>query len=216
MRKHIGYFMLGGMKWNVYVDNHKTMAGNSLYKLDKEQLEINVASDIKGFAAPIDKMKEHTLRGIVSQTLQLMGEEKYQKDDFIAPFTSFLHQFLRTDTFSGKDGTFNLGGVTWSVTADHTYTYHKNLNGECDSNIGRVILDLIDSETGSGKKIDFVRMIYIHEVLHAIMHQLGLEHEENFVKTFGLFLNEILTSLFFIAGDGEIPVWPLKSKEKVK
>jgi hypothetical protein len=213
MKEHFARFTLGGMKWNIYVDNHKTMAANSLYKLDKEQLEINIASEIKGFAAPKDKMKEHSLRGIVSQTLQLMGEEKYQKDDFIAPFVSFLHQFLRTDTFGGKEGTFNLGGVTWNVVSDHSYTYHRNVNGECDSNIGRVILDLIDVETGGDKKIDLVRMIYIHEVLHAIMHQMGLEHEENFVKTFGLFLNEILTSLMFIAGEGEIPAWPLKSKE---
>lgn len=212
MRKHIGHFKLGGMKWDVYVDDHKTMAANSLYKLDKEQLEINVASEIKGFTAPIDKIKEHTLRGIVSQTLQLMGEEKYKNDSFIAPFTSFLHQFLRTDTFGGKEGAFNLGGVTWNVVSDHSYTYHRNVNGECDSNIGRVILDLIDTETGGSKKTDFVRMIYIHEVLHAIMCQLGLEHEENFVKAFGLFLNEILTSLVFITDEKEVPMWPLKIK----
>lgn len=214
MRKHIAYFTMGGLKWDCFVENEKTRAADRLYCTDRDQLEINVASEAKGFVISHDKITEHLLRGILSVLLRLIGEQENKSDEYLIPFSALLHQFIKTDTFDGKSGEFYLGGACWQVINDKTYTFHRDVNGECDSNIGRIILELFDMETMKPRIAEYVRMIYIHEVVHAILCQMGLKHEEKFVCAKGLLLYEMLTSLVMIDNNKEIKMWPRQSVKK--
>jgi hypothetical protein len=44
MRQHIGYFTLGGLKWNCFIDNFKMEASGNMFRLHKPQLTLNIAS----------------------------------------------------------------------------------------------------------------------------------------------------------------------------
>lgn len=212
MRKHFGLFTLFGMQWEVFIDNNKTKAAERLYILDSYQSEINICSQPKGCEASYDKQVETLLRAIVALILRFMHEEEdFGKDEYITPFGSFLHQFICTDTFDGKSGNFSLGGTQWMVVNDKTYTFHRDVNGECDSNIGRIILELIDPETSGPKILQYIRHIYIHEVTHAILCQMGKKHEEKFVCVKGAFLYEALSSLVLIQDNKEVHLWTVKS-----
>lgn len=216
MRKKIAHFSLSGLKWDCYIDNEKTRASERLYIVDRDNLEVSVCESPKGFEASKDKIIEHLIKSTVSLTLSLTWEKEISNDKFISPFASFLYQFIKSDTFDGQTGTFQLGGSVWNVVNDKTYTFHRDVNGECDFNIGRVILELYDNETMKPRKVEYVRHVYIHEVVHAILGQMGHEHEEKFVQVVGGLMYELLNTLVFIDGDKEKRAWPPKIKKAKK
>jgi hypothetical protein len=59
-------------------------------------------------------------------------------------------------------------------------------------NVGLIILDNLDQETGKEKDGCFIRMIYLHELVHGILGTMGVKHEEKLVSIFGLLLYEAL------------------------
>lgn len=207
----IGQFTFAGLKWEIVVDDAKIKAAKCYYIKDLVQCKIIVGTECQGDAVPNSAILHAIMKGIIAIVLELSEEDEYATDSFLYPFASFLIQFIQTDTFNGEEGVFKLGGVQYKVKVDDSYSFHRNINGEHDYSIASIILAGKDAETGEPRKKEFINFIYIHEVVHALLHFSGkTEHKEKFVKTFGCFLYEILTSLTLQQNNLEIgcPIWP--------
>jgi hypothetical protein len=80
-----------------------------------------------------------------------------------------------------------IGGITYKVKNDSEMRKIENLLVEIDYNA-----EIIRLDTGLSNESDTKKMVFLHEIIHGILEQYGLDNEEKFVKSFSNGLYDVI------------------------
>lgn len=196
----IGTCNIGGATWSIEINNEYCKQNKVIFSFDTAKQVISLRDTYKGgkntlfYRNIMANFWNAILSELFNHTLEY---RKLNYSKFITPYSSLINQITETLTSEpGQwDGSFNIGGKTYSVT-----TYEGDdldCYGYCNPNEYNIKLKVGDKE---GPYSDsFIHQTLWHEILHAIAFELGrydhIINSEKFVNPLSIFISEIVGTL---------------------
>lgn len=197
----IAKFKLGGMEWDVVIDNKTCENNDTRWVVWYNRQTIGV----RDFTAGINLNYETIERDLWAAIFNIIVIEhmEHKEDvyrDALYAMSGLFYQAISTLTSRpGEwDGSYKVGGVEYLVIVNNIIGSKESFFGRCNPN-NKTIYLTTKNYGGIKHKDEFTLQTLIHEILHSINSELGKESSEldteKFINTLSTFLYEVHSTI---------------------
>jgi len=208
MSKHLGHFVLGGIPWNIIVDNEYLEDNKKVYTYHTHSNLIRLRDNFSGVYLDKENLKRAAFEAITKEIiLNVMFYKKLQEASFLKPYSGMVYQvykqldILRESGFGkDKDCKITIGSRVYTVRIDNAECDKSNFYGMLCTEEALIILGDRNSDDDLYTVMSMEQTFW-HEVCHAIAYELGMYYDkinsEKFVNTFATFISEVGFGFWF-------------------